>query len=424
MIIFSSERFHRAAYRWLPFCWMILAGTQGLGMLRLLGINIGGESDSATAGSPVERILFMGMLALGLYLLARRSELLGRTFKANAPLLVLFCYIALSISWSHLPQVSLKRYIKMVGALTMAMLIATELNPAAALRSLLARYLRVVLIGSLFTILFVPSIGRAVNYDGSISNAGICFGKNGLGQCALAATLLAAIPIISDLRRGMVFENISMLSLALIILMLSHSSTSLVVCVVVLAILILIRAFATINVIHAGGIALFTVIMLVASFALAESLTPNFSIADYVIESLGKDSTLTGRTELWADVWKLSSERPVLGHGTGSFWVGDVGVSKPIMETYYWPPNQAHNGYLDVIGELGFVGLALVMCVAIYGLYTAFRTLPDNFQYAMLRIALIFSVLLLNITESSFCRITHRVWLFMLLATTIPPSQK
>ena len=90
MIIFSSERFHRAAYRWLPFCWMILAGTQGLGMLRLLGINIGGESGSATAGSPVERILFMSMLALGLYLLARRSELLGRTFKANADSVLLY----------------------------------------------------------------------------------------------------------------------------------------------------------------------------------------------------------------------------------------------------------------------------------------------------------------------------------------------
>ncbi len=419
MIVFSSERFHKAAYIWLPFCWVFLAGTQGLGMLRALGVNVG--ANSAESGSPAERVLFLLMLVLGLYLLSRRSDVLVRTFKANALLLLLFGYIALSISWSPMADVSIKRFVKMVGALVMALLIVTERNPAQALRSMLSRYLWVVLIGSLFVIIFVPSIGRAVNYDGTISTAGICFGKNGLGQCALAAVLLASIPIISEGRGGMDFGNIAMLFMAVVILLLSRSSTSLVVCIMVLGILLLIRGFATLSILHAGGTALFTVVLLVAVFALAESVTSGFSIRGYVIDNLGKDATLTGRTELWADVWTLSSDRPVFGHGTGSFWVGDVGVSKPIMDTYTWPPNQAHNGYLDVIGELGFFGLALVIAVATYGLFAAFRMLPSDFQYAMLRIALIFSVLLLNITESSFCRITHRVWMFMLFAVATPP---
>ena len=421
MIIFSRDRFLTAAYHWLPLCWMLLAGTQALGMLRVLGINIGGQVDSATAGSPVERSLFLLMLILGIYLLSLRRHILPATLRANAPLIVLFTYIAISISWSPLPEVSLKRYIKMVGALTMALLIATENNPAKALHSLLSRYLWIVLTGSLFTILLVPEIGKVVNYDGSISNAGICFGKNGLGQCALAATLMATIPIIDKGRAGLTTSNGSMLLLAVLILIIAHSATSLMVTMIVVALLLLIRMFSILTPIHAGGIALYTVILLGATFALAENLTTNFSIAEYVIESLGKDATLTGRTELWNDVWKLASERPVLGHGTGSFWVGEVGVSRPILETYYWPPNQAHNGYLDVIAELGFVGLALVLIVAAYGIYNAFKLLPHDHQYAMLKIALISSVLLLNMTESSFCRITHRVWLYMLLAVTIPP---
>lgn len=421
MIVFSSERFHKAAYRWLPFCWMILAGTQGLGMLRALGINVG--ADSAESGSPVERILFMLMLMLGIYLLSRRSNILMETFKANMLLFVLFAYIALSITWSPMAEVSAKRFIKMVGALVMALLIVTENNPAKALYSLFERYLWVVLIGSFFVILFVPGIGRTVNYDGSVSTAGICFGKNGLGQCALAAVLLSSIPIIANGRDGLKLGNTIMLFMGIVILLMSRSATSLMVCVTVLGILVLIRGFATLSIWHAGGAALFSIILGGALFALAESATPGFSIRGYIIESLGKDITLTGRTELWSNVWALASERPVFGYGTGSFWVGDIGVSKPIMDTYDWPPNQAHNGYLDTVAELGFVGLALVLTLAAYGLFSAFGMLPTNFKYALLRCALIFSVLLLNLTESSFCRITHRVWMFMLFAVATPPRR-
>src|SRR6185503_10843059 len=42
----------------------------------------------------------------------------------------------------------------------------------------------------------------------------------------------------------------------------------------------------------------------------------------YVIESLGRDSTLTGRTELWADVLRINTQ-PWLGTGFESYFLGD-----------------------------------------------------------------------------------------------------
>jgi len=41
-----------------------------------------------------------------------------------------------------------------------------------------------------------------------------------------------------------------------------------------------------------------------------------------ILESLGRSSDLTGRTELWSAVTDAMLERPVLGYGFSGFWKG------------------------------------------------------------------------------------------------------
>ena len=43
-------------------------------------------------------------------------------------------------------------------------------------------------------------------------------------------------------------------------------------------------------------------------------------LPDVFLEFLGKDPTLTGRSELWAYVWKDIDLRPLLGWGYAAFW--------------------------------------------------------------------------------------------------------
>lgn len=394
-----------------------------MGLLHDLGFSFVGPTDDAE-GSPVARVIYLVLGLIAIYLLSRRRHLLGETARANWVLLVLFAYIGLSISWSDMPFISGKRYIKMVGALCMALLIVTERAPYTALVDLLKRYVWIVLLGSCFTIIFLPGVGREVHYDGSTSIAGICFGKNGLGQCTLLAMVLAAIPVIVRGRAGVTTGNIMLFMLALITLIFARSATSLVVASVIIGILLLVRSMSVFSPVYAGGVALFVIVLGIGSVFLAESMTPRLHIMQSAIEVLGRDSTLTGRTELWSDVWNIASERPLLGHGTGAFWAGNIGASRPILETYYWTPNQAHNGYLDVIADLGFVGLVLVIGVAIWGLFSAIYVLPEQFQYGLLKISLIIGALMLNLTESSFCRITHLIWMLTLFAIVQPPAQR
>jgi O-antigen ligase len=61
------------------------------------------------------------------------------------------------------------------------------------------------------------------------------------------------------------------------------------------------------------------------------------------------------------------SEEPILGHGFGAFWT--EGKGRELVQT--WNPRQSHHAYLDVLVELGAVGLVAVICVFPIGLLIA-----------------------------------------------------
>lgn len=75
---------------------------------------------------------------------------------------------------------------------------------------------------------------------------------------------------------------------------------------------------------------------------------------------LGKDPTLTGRTDIWEFVGEMISNRPVLGYGVGAFWQGTGGASLYIIERAGWMVPDSHHGFLDLTLQVGYVGTAFV----------------------------------------------------------------
>jgi O-antigen ligase len=69
-------------------------------------------------------------------------------------------------------------------------------------------------------------------------------------------------------------------------------------------------------------------------------------------EALGRDETFTGRTWIWEAVIPEFKHMPWLGHGFQSFWTTE-------WRAMVFGMPYAHNGYLDILLELGVVGLAL-----------------------------------------------------------------
>ncbi|BDA71919.1 O-antigen polymerase [Rivularia sp. IAM M-261] len=77
---------------------------------------------------------------------------------------------------------------------------------------------------------------------------------------------------------------------------------------------------------------------------------------DSLVGASGKDLTFNGRTDLWDFIFAKIFERPWFGYGFYGFWDSEIAAS--LRRQHPWASN-AHNGFLEMILELGFVGFSL-----------------------------------------------------------------
>ncbi len=139
-----------------------------------------------------------------------------------------------------------------------------------------------------------------------------------------------------------------------------------------------------------------------------------------ILEMLGEDLTLTGRTDLWKDLLD-EPINPLMGTGYQTFWLGER--AEVLWEKYYFHPNQAHNGYIETYLNGGFLGVAslLVMLVAAGGKIK--RELLAGVDFAKVRFASLVIGVFYNWTEAVFNRLSL-VWVIILLAAINYPRRK
>lgn len=95
-----------------------------------------------------------------------------------------------------------------------------------------------------------------------------------------------------------------------------------------------------------------------------------------LLEKLGKNENLTGRTYIWDVANKVIAERPVVGVGAGAFWRPGVNQATRIATTFNAVNNQFyfHNTYYEATVHLGFIGFI----VFLLSMGIAYKTLIIN----------------------------------------------
>ncbi len=116
----------------------------------------------------------------------------------------------------------------------------------------------------------------------------------------------------------------------------------------------------------------------------------------------GKDLTLTGRTNFWPFIIDKIWKSPWLGYGFGAFWQGLEGPSADIWYASGWKPPNSHNGYLDLLLELGLIGLSIYLIEFVTSFqkglaYIRSVKTSDGFWPAMF----LTYIVLANLTEST-----------------------
>ena len=92
------------------------------------------------------------------------------------------------------------------------------------------------------------------------------------------------------------------------------------------------------------------------------SMPQNTIVQDF-LGLFGKDTSLTGRTMIWDTAQYVAAEKPVFGHGLGSFWHPDVGQAQTLAELTHVAPGSRisfHSVFWETRVHLGWVGIGLI----------------------------------------------------------------
>jgi O-antigen ligase len=399
---------------WLPTAWIFVVSGRFVSQWLSLGSYAGSPVDE---GSPVDAAFFASVTALGVIVLFRRRVSTMAILRNNAWLIALAAYGFLSIVWSDYPFVAGKRFVKTLGHPVMALVILTDPRPSAAIRTVFRRCGCIALPLSVLFIKYFPEYGRAFSpYTGTPWNIGITLNKNELGCLSMLYGIAAYWSLVTRREQGPRMEllldrgtDALLLGMAAWLLFMSDSATSRASFAVALLIITLLR-FGVVSPRRAGIVSILGVTVLAAADAA-------FDLYGKVIGALGRDPTLTDRTQVWADAIGLVTN-PLLGAGFESFWLGSR--LQAMAALWWWRPTQAHNGYIETYLNLGLIGLALMIGLLLATYVAILRQLKVDAELGALKLAYLVVVLLFNYTEAAFKGV-HVVWtVFHIVAINYP----
>jgi O-antigen ligase len=144
---------------------------------------------------------------------------------------------------------------------------------------------------------------------------------------------------------------------------------------------------------------------LVVAYALAVlQLVPGLAtlLLGPITAITGKDMTFTNRAMIWDIIKEHIQLHPILGTGFGAFWTGAVPESPSyifLTRMYFWP-SEAHNGYLDVVNDLGIVGLLCLLGFLAVFVRQSLQLFKTDRSQGALYLALFFQQALTNLSES------------------------
>jgi len=81
---------------------------------------------------------------------------------------------------------------------------------------------------------------------------------------------------------------------------------------------------------------------------------------------VGKDGSLTGRTDIWDYVFDVVADRWATGFGFQSFWDDEANRrALSARRSVTWIPDAAHSSFMETLLFLGVVGLGLILIVVV-----------------------------------------------------------
>lgn len=356
-----------------------------------------------TAGSAKTQIVYGSCFLAALFVAWNYQRQIWQAFQQNGLLLPIFLALcAASIAWSPYPVVTFKRVVQLGGLLLIGYLATLPGIRTAGLVRSLRDTLTLMLVLSMLMALLLPQYG----VDASHQQAwhGLFWQKNSLGAGAAVCALLW-FHHACDQGRGSRLP-LAGLAFSLFMVLMSRSSTSLVILAIAVVLYIATRYLqlfsSRVGLMTVLGLGCGALAALQAFYVLHGHLPAWSDIISPLVSLLGKDPDLTGRTQIWALLSLSIEQHPWLGIGYGAFWIGPGGPAQYIADRILWMPSHGHNGFLDMLNELGLAGLTLLVLILVVHFFRLARLSRYDSAETALHFGLFAMIIIGNFSESTF----------------------
>ena len=381
---------------WVPTIWFLLiTGT-------LLGYWFGGSSTGgAEEGSAIDRIVLILIIIISIIIIKSRDVNVRKLLRNNWEIVLLICFMFISIIWSDMLYVSFKRWVRELVPIILAFVIASEDDPYQSLQCIIRRMIYIQIPFSFLLIYYYPHLGRLYSDTGELMWTGITTQKNGLTFLCALSLYFFAWTYITKLRSQDRFviwyqKYIDILIVILSIWLFMGPNHSLTYSATAMAILIIgILSLVGFLWLKNRGIIINTNILTIGIVAIIiyGIVTPylgRMTLIDFS-SALNRDSTLTGRSVAWDELIPYASKKPLLGYGWGGFWTNAK------QEALHFP---AHNGYLETMLNTGIIGTFVFIVFLIINCRKSLQYMNNNFVFGLLWFSLLLFTVARNITES------------------------
>jgi exopolysaccharide production protein ExoQ len=371
------------------------------------------ENEAIEYDSSIIRFIYFLIYIATFFLLVlrwRKSMYFLNKFRWVFPLLI---FAVCSLFWSFDQATTLKDTFTLIGSSSFGLYLASRYTLKEQLH-LLAWTFAINIILSIVFVIVLPKYGTM----GGIHQGkwrGVFLHKNGLGSVMMYSSMVFLILSYQSKKYKLLLYT--GLSVSILLMLISSSSSA------TINLIILMFACFIFQIVRLPYLVMMpiSIMVMIAGGLLYFVLMDN---ASYIFESIGKDSTLTGRTQLWPLVIDMIWKHPWIGYGYGGFWKGLDGESAYVLRGAGWLFNHPHNGYLALWLDLGFLGMGLFLIAYLRSFSQALYWVRiSKIALDIFPLISIIYVAIASLTESSLLQSNSLAWI-LYISSSIYVSEK
>lgn len=329
---------------------LVFSGMVGMASFNSSSDGLAGAVEGSSVFGKISGLLRYATYGFTLFMLAARFKRVVRPALRDPFLWALLGIVVASFLWSDFPSLSRKNGILTLLTSLFGLYLASRFNMKEQVR-IVAWAAGISTVFSFFYTLAFPGKGIEQGIHAGAWRGPLLHKNMFARYMVICAPPLLIVALNSRRYRYVVWTAFG---IAVALILLTTSKTALVIFLALIVLLPLYRGLQSRNTII---IPLVIILILLAASG-AMWLVNHW---EQVLHGLGKDTSLTGRTYIWEFVIDKIWERPWLGYGYEGFWQPGGEGEKVIHYIFLTGLTQAHNGYLDITAQLGFIGMAFFM---------------------------------------------------------------